>query len=256
MTLRALTYASRSGARLAPRSTLWNSTLTPPAGRVSTSKCTCRRTLTSNLTLNSILPPLLIHSQSYYRGFAHSCRHTTKEPIAESLSNGSIETLTSLPATSPAPLPPLSDVLNSLIPGGASLNSSRIIKRHDTPSTWNNLTLPGGITTRLRSTASQRWEERSNGARERMADMKLEAGKYQGRSVPVTNFISLQSALGRLGRTLAQNSVRRELRLVERYEKPTDKRRRLKSERHRRRFAEMVSILTMPPQCSISPFNR
>ncbi|KAF8323187.1 hypothetical protein DL93DRAFT_2070738 [Clavulina sp. PMI_390] len=36
------------------------------------------------------------------------------------------------------------------------------------------------------------------------------------------------------------NNVRGELRLVERYEKPTDKRRRLKSERHRRRFADMI----------------
>lgn len=71
--------------------------------------------------------------------------------------------------------------------------------------------------------------------------MKPEAGKYTGRSVVVTEYTPLQAALGRMNRVLNQNKVRTELRLIERYEKPTDKRRRLKSERHRRRFAEMVS---------------
>ena len=40
--------------------------------------------------------------------------------------------------------------------------------------------------------------------------------------------------------TLRRNNVRRELRLEERYEKPNQKRRRLRSERHRRRFADMI----------------
>lgn len=76
-----------------------------------------------------------------------------------------------------------------------------------------------------------------------MTETRLDAGKYAGRSLNVTEFIPLQFALGRLGRVLTQNNVRKGLRLVERYEKPTDKRRRLKSERHRRRFAEMVGEL-------------
>lgn len=92
-----------------------------------------------------------------------------------------------------------------------------------------------------RSTQNDRWEKHHENARKRMAETKLEAGKYAGRSVNVTEFVPLRIALGRLGRILGQNNMRKELRLVERYEKPTDKRRRLKSERHRRRFAEMVS---------------
>ena len=37
-----------------------------------------------------------------------------------------------------------------------------------------------------------------------------------------------------------RNNVRRELKLNERYEKPNQMRRRKRSERHRRRFADMV----------------
>jgi len=92
-----------------------------------------------------------------------------------------------------------------------------------------------------RSTQNDRWEKHHENARKRMAETKLEAGKYAGRSVNVTEFVPLRIALGRLGRILGQNNMRKELRLVERYEKPTDKRRRLKSERHRRRFAEMIA---------------
>jgi ribosomal protein S21 len=40
--------------------------------------------------------------------------------------------------------------------------------------------------------------------------------------------------------TLNRNAVRRELKLTERYEKPNQMRVRKKSERHRRRFAEMI----------------
>jgi ribosomal protein S21 len=93
------------------------------------------------------------------------------------------------------------------------------------------------------STQNDRWEKHHEQARKRMAETRLEAGKYAGRSVSVTDFVPLQIAFGRLGRLLTQNNVRKELRLVERYEKPTNKRRRLKSERHRRRFAEMVGEL-------------
>ena len=40
--------------------------------------------------------------------------------------------------------------------------------------------------------------------------------------------------------TLRRNNVRRELKLTERYEKPNQMRRRKRSERHRRRFADMI----------------
>lgn len=74
-----------------------------------------------------------------------------------------------------------------------------------------------------------------------MAASRPAAGKYSGRSVEVTSFRPVAAALGRLNRTLNQNNVKKELRLEERFEKPNAKRRRLKSERHRRRFAEMVT---------------
>ena len=106
---------------------------------------------------------------------------------------------------------------------------------------WDSILAMSGSELLPRSNQNGRWEKHHEDARRRMADTKLEAGKYAGRSVNVTDFVPLRIALGRLGRILSQNNVRKELRLVERYEKPTDKRRRLKSERHRRRFAEMVS---------------
>lgn len=43
-----------------------------------------------------------------------------------------------------------------------------------------------------------------------------------------------------LNRTLAESGIRRELRLTERFERPTFKRQRLASERHRRRFKAQV----------------
>ncbi len=80
------------------------------------------------------------------------------------------------------------------------------------------------------------------------------AGMYWGRSFPVINgnFIS---AYARVMTTLRENRVRKELRLTERFEKPTDKRRRLKSERHRRRFADMVSKVS-PCSLCVSASSR
>lgn len=60
-----------------------------------------------------------------------------------------------------------------------------------------------------------------------------------GRSVPVSNG-DIGRAMNNLNAIFRANNVRTELRLGERYEKPNQKRRRLASERHRRRFAHMV----------------
>lgn len=49
-------------------------------------------------------------------------------------------------------------------------------------------------------------------------------------------------AYRRLNRKLIDSNVRRELQLGEFYEKPGDRKRRLRSERHRRRFQEMVCL--------------
>ena len=63
-----------------------------------------------------------------------------------------------------------------------------------------------------------------------------------GRSVSVANSYNGTSATlyRQLSQLLARNHVRRELKLVERYEKPNQMRRRKRSERHRRRFADMI----------------
>jgi ribosomal protein S21 len=70
-------------------------------------------------------------------------------------------------------------------------------------------------------------------------------GPYAGRSVKVLNH-DVAAAYRTLASLLARNNVFRELRLTERHEKPTDKRRRLNSERHRTRFAEFVSQFDPP----------
>lgn len=63
-----------------------------------------------------------------------------------------------------------------------------------------------------------------------------------GRSVSVNNTYNGTTATlyRQLSQLLARNHVRRELKLVERYEKPNQMRRRKRSERHRRRFADMI----------------
>ncbi|CCL99144.1 uncharacterized protein FIBRA_01159 [Fibroporia radiculosa] len=62
---------------------------------------------------------------------------------------------------------------------------------------------------------------------------------YSGRTVSLHSR-TLGAAFGRLRRVLATNKVVKELRMTERHEKKGDKRRRLKSERWRRRFAHEV----------------
>jgi ribosomal protein S21 len=66
-----------------------------------------------------------------------------------------------------------------------------------------------------------------------------------GRSVPVANG-DVETAYKRLGRILSMNTVVRELRAGERHEKVGPKRRRLRSERWRRRFAHEVRSNDFP----------
>ena len=65
---------------------------------------------------------------------------------------------------------------------------------------------------------------------------------FTGRSVSIPNVYNNTSATlyRQLSQILNRNNVRRELRLNDRYEKPNQKRRRKRSERHRRRFADMI----------------
>ncbi|KAN0061701.1 hypothetical protein ACQY0O_005693 [Thecaphora frezii] len=63
---------------------------------------------------------------------------------------------------------------------------------------------------------------------------------HSGRSVVVAPQSDPARAYSQLAALLRRNNVRNELRLQQRYEKPNEEKRRKKSERHRRRFADMV----------------
>ncbi|KAJ3543370.1 hypothetical protein NM688_g5861 [Phlebia brevispora] len=72
--------------------------------------------------------------------------------------------------------------------------------------------------------------------------LPLPPGPYAGRSVRVKNSDEFTAAYSHLNRILRENNVRRELRLTQRHEKTGVKRRRLRSERWRRRFAHEVRL--------------
>jgi small subunit ribosomal protein MRP21 len=61
-----------------------------------------------------------------------------------------------------------------------------------------------------------------------------------GRTVDIDQNTDFQRTFQILNSILGRNNIRHELRMGERYEKPNQKRRRLRSERHRRRFADAV----------------
>ncbi|KDQ14031.1 hypothetical protein BOTBODRAFT_110804 [Botryobasidium botryosum FD-172 SS1] len=85
-------------------------------------------------------------------------------------------------------------------------------------------------------TPAERWSSRSSNILKKLAPPP---NTYAGRSVVVEKG-DVGNAYNRLQGILARNDVRKELRLTERHEKRSDKRRRLESERHRRRFAEFI----------------
>lgn len=76
-------------------------------------------------------------------------------------------------------------------------------------------------------------------SRFKMANLKQPNGPYAGRSIEVKNG-NVAEALNQLQYTLQRNRVITELRLTARHEKKGYKRRRLSSERWRRRFAHEV----------------
>ena len=87
---------------------------------------------------------------------------------------------------------------------------------------------------------AKHWEIASIMSEKQIASLQKPAGIYSGRSVEVVRH-NVSQAFWAVNKILTQNNVRRELRRAERHEKPTDMRRRLKSERHRKRFADQVS---------------
>ncbi|QRW16297.1 ribosomal protein S21 [Rhizoctonia solani] len=108
---------------------------------------------------------------------------------------------------------------------------------HAAQSTGSSSDIFSGLTTALLSTEitpSDRWISVHDGV---LREPKAPGNVYTGRSVPVTDLMDVPSAYRRLHSILNRNRVRSELYLQRRYEKPSDRERRLKSERHRRRFA-------------------
>ncbi|WVQ95197.1 ribosomal protein S21 [Kwoniella sp. CBS 9459] len=63
---------------------------------------------------------------------------------------------------------------------------------------------------------------------------------FTGRSIPVTRNGEFMTAYKRLQGLIRNSNMKKEARLTEYHEKPSVRRRRLISERHRRRFKEMV----------------
>ncbi|KAI0957591.1 hypothetical protein AcW1_005933 [Taiwanofungus camphoratus] len=86
------------------------------------------------------------------------------------------------------------------------------------------------------STAEEIWKYREDLI---VQSLPKPTDAYSGRSIDVYNK-DVAAAFAKLRRTIIQNGVVKELRLAERHEKKGDKRRRLKSERWRRRFAYEV----------------
>lgn len=94
------------------------------------------------------------------------------------------------------------------------------------------------------------WQDRSKSRRAGQT-----GNQYTGRSVTVfqpragassvegaasPSAAAINSALRRLNIVLSRNKIKKELRLGEFYEKPSERRQRLARERHRRRFQDMV----------------
>jgi len=94
------------------------------------------------------------------------------------------------------------------------------------------------ISSRPELSPAERWEKQH----EAFMDRNEVAGTaYSGRTESVTKHqVPLSIAWMRLNRTVRMNNLRQELRSQARFEKPGEKRRRLRSERWRRRFAEEV----------------
>lgn len=72
------------------------------------------------------------------------------------------------------------------------------------------------------------------------ASSRLPGNQFSGRSIPVKGGRGFQQAYRQLMGVLSRTGVRNDVRNSEFYEKPHVMRNRQKSERHRRRFQEMV----------------
>ncbi|KZT11395.1 uncharacterized protein LAESUDRAFT_692200 [Laetiporus sulphureus 93-53] len=122
-------------------------------------------------------------------------------------------------------LKPLGDIHSSSTPQS---NSAQV---------WGFLVQTGkNITNGAGDNAEEKWKKREASV---VQNLQKPDNPYTGRSVAVHNH-EVGAAFTALRRIMSANAVARELRLVQRHEKKGVKRRRLKSERWRRRFAHEV----------------
>ncbi|KAG9105035.1 hypothetical protein FRC06_000008 [Ceratobasidium sp. 370] len=114
--------------------------------------------------------------------------------------------------------------------------TSQVPKPETSLGLYHDLT---DFTAALERTPEDRWASVHEYATRELRDP---GNVYTGRSVLVTEKtgFDLAAAYRRLHVILSRNRVRSELFLQRRYEKPSDRERRLKSERHRRRFAAWI----------------
>jgi ribosomal protein S21 len=158
--------------------------------------------------------------------------HTTSLIQAEagtsSSSYSSGQPLSSVTETSPA------DNASSTSPR-SSANQSR--RQPDLASTVGSIDL-GDLMPPERSSPTEWWRTASNNV------VGIPNTPFSGRSLPVGSRASdFTVVYRRLQRSIRQSGLKNDIRRAEYYEKPTTKRVRLASERHRRRFAAKVSSL-------------
>ncbi|GFZ52072.1 hypothetical protein JCM24511_09844 [Saitozyma sp. JCM 24511] len=123
-----------------------------------------------------------------------------------------------------------SSSVSSPVPG-PSTPSTPSTPSPPTPSRSSRLVLPD---LPPRSESLEWWQSASR------AQNGLPGNQYSGRSVPVPRQADFMGMYRRLQGVMTRSGVRRDLRLGEFHEKSSDRRRRVESERHRKRFQEMV----------------
>ena len=149
---------------------------------------------------------------------------------------------TSAPAPAPAPAPSTTqrDLLNP-----PSSTSSGSASRYTQPQPLGQGTFSPELTGALSPPNSRSpdawWSTNTSSSLAR-----LPGDQYTGRSIRLKGGKGFQQAYRQLMGVLSRTGVRKDVRDGEFFEKPHVRRNREKSERHRRRFQEMVSASLIP----------
>jgi small subunit ribosomal protein MRP21 len=181
--------------------TRWVFRFSPPPGRTG-STFVLVPTLVISFSLSTPVPPTLCTLAMLSRGLRSQIMPLAPRWIRYTASSSSVSSPIPGPSTPPTPSRSSRLVLPDLPPRSESLE-------------W--------------------WQSASR------AQNGLLGNQYSGRSVPVPRQADFMGMYRRLQGVMSRSGVRRDLRLGEFHEKRSDKRRRVESERHRRRFQEMVS---------------